>query len=102
MLRKQRLPEAAQDVYALVEQFRQTEAAMLESFQLLQRIFHEQCEIPDDAAAPVAVRPPRSSDCDGVVSPADPDARYNKHRGVGYLVQIMESFAEDDSTAGDE
>lgn len=99
---RQRLPEAAQDVYALVEQFRLTEAATLESFQLLQRIFHEQCEIPDDSAAPVAVRPPRSSDCDGVVSPADPDARYNKHRGVGYLVQIMESFAEDDSTAGDE
>lgn len=99
---KQRLPEAAQDVYALVQQFHQTEAATLESFQLLQRIFHEQCEVSSDSDAPVAVRPPRSSDCDGVVSPADPDARYNKHRGVGYLVQIMETFVEDDSTAGNE
>ncbi|MCA9109578.1 MAG: transposase, partial [Planctomycetaceae bacterium] len=35
--------------------------------------------------------------CDGVISPADPDARYNKHKGTGYLVQIMETFAEDDS-----
>jgi hypothetical protein len=27
---------------------------------------------------------------------ADPDARYNKHKGTGYLVQIMKSFVEDD------
>lgn len=99
---KRRLPEAARDVYALVEQFRQTKAATLESFQLLERIFHEQCEILGDADTPVVVRPPRKSDCDGIVSPSDPDARYNKHRGVGYLVQIMETFAEDDSRAGNE
>ena len=88
-------------MYALIEQFRQTEASTLESFQLLERIFHEQCEIPGDSDAPVVVRPPRKSDCDGVLSPADPDARYNKHRGVGYLVQIMETFAEDDSPDDD-
>jgi hypothetical protein len=99
---KRRLPEAAQDVYALVEQFRQTETATLESFQLLQRIFHEQCEVPDEPDTPIAARPPRKSNCDGVVSPADPDARYNKHRGVGYLVQIMETFAEDDLAKKDE
>jgi len=98
---KRRLPEAAQDVYALIEQFRQTEASTLESFQLLERIFHEQCEISGDSDAPVLVRPPRKSDCDGVLSPADPDARYNKHRGGGYLVQIMETFAEDDSPDDD-
>jgi Transposase DDE domain/Transposase domain (DUF772) len=98
---KRRLPEAAQDVYALVEQFRQTEAATLESFQLLQRIFHEQCEVPEESDAPIAVRPPRKNDCDGVLSPADPDARYNKHRGTGYLVQIMETFTDDDSAEKD-
>jgi hypothetical protein len=93
---KRRLSEAAQDVHALVEQFRHTEAATLASYQLLQRIFHEQCEVVEGAAPPVTVRPPRTSDCDGVISPADPDARYNKHRGRGYLVQIMETFVEDD------
>ena len=98
---KRRLPEAAHDVYALVEQFRQTEAVTLESFQLLQRIFHEQCEVPGKSDATIAVRPPRKSDCDGVLSPADPDARYNKHRGTGYLVQIMETFTEDDSAGKD-
>ncbi len=91
---KRRLPEAAQDVYRLVEQFRNGEASALESYQLLQRIFHEQCEVSeDDPVAPVAIRPPRTSGCDGVISPADPDARYNKHKGTGYLVQIMETFS---------
>jgi hypothetical protein len=94
---KRRLPEAAQDVYELVEQFRPTEAVGLESFQLLAQVFQEQCELTGNPQAPVAVRPPRTEDCDGMVSPADPDARYNKHRGTGYLVQIMETFTEDDA-----
>ena len=98
---KRRLPEAARDVYELIEQFRQADAAALESYELLQRIFHEQCKVTDDPSAPVVVRPPRTSDCDGVINPADPDARYNKHRGTGYLVQIMETFAEDDSPKED-
>jgi Sec-independent protein translocase protein TatA len=92
---KRRLPEAARDVYELVEQFRPTPAAMMESFRLLDQIFQEQCEVTGDHESPVAIRPPRKNDCDGIVSPADPDARYNKHRGTGYLVQVMETFAED-------
>lgn len=96
------MPEAAQDVYALVQQFRLGEAAELESFALLQRIFDEQCEVVDDASAPVAVRPPRKSDCDAMINPADPDARYNKHRGTGYQVQVMETFSEDDGEKEDE
>lgn len=99
---KRRLPEAAQDVYTLVEQFRNTEVEKLESYKLLKRIFHEQCEVMDSPNTPVSVRPPRKSDCNGVISPADPDARYNKHRGTGYLVQIMETFAEDDSPQSDD
>ena len=46
------------------------------------------------------MRPPRTTDCSGVISPADPDARYNKHRGTGYLVQIMETFIEDAPAEG--
>lgn len=94
---KRRLPEAARDVYELVEQFRPTPTAELESFRLLEQIFQEQCEVTGNDESPVVIRPPRKDDCDGIVSPADPDARYNKHRGTGYLVQIMETFAEDDS-----
>ena len=58
---KRRLPEAARDVYERIERFRQTDAAALESYGLLQRIFHEQCEVTDDSSAPVVVRPPRTS-----------------------------------------
>ena len=49
---KRRLPEAARDVYELVEQFRQTAAATLESFRLLEQIFQEQCELTGES--PVA------------------------------------------------
>ena len=94
---KRRLPEAAKDVYLLVESFRETDASSLESYLLLRRIFEEQCEIPDSPDTPVVVKPPCKTGCDGVINPADPDARYNKHRGTGYLVQIMETYAEDDS-----
>ena len=99
---QRRLPEAAQDVFSLVEQFRSSTANATESFQLLQRIFHEQCEVINDRDAPVRVRPPRKDDCSNVVNPADPDARYNKHRGTGYLVQIMETFGEDDAAEAEQ
>ncbi len=42
---KRRLPEAAKDVHELIEQFRSTKAHELPSFQLLVRIFDEQCEV---------------------------------------------------------
>ena len=98
---KRRLSEAAHDVHRLLEQFCDTEAEKLESYQLLQRIFDEQCEVIPTTDATVAVRPPRKTHCDNVISPADPDARYNKHRGTGYLVQIMETFSEEDSPRPD-
>jgi hypothetical protein len=87
-------------VYELLEQCRNTAAGQLESFYLLDRIFHEQCILSGDANSPVEVQPPRSTDCATVLSPADPDATYNKHRGIGYMVQIMETYAEDDQVRG--
>ena len=112
---KRRLPAAARDLYRLVEQFRSTPAAGLESYQLLARVLEEQCEIveddPDDgppgratakdfAGSTVVVKAPHDVACDNVVNPADPDTSYSAHRGLGYLVQIMESFSGDDSLDG--
>ncbi len=91
---KKRLPEAAGDVWELLKRFRETECSVLTSYQLLRTIFDEQCEVDDTAETPVTVKPPRKSGCDNVINPADPDARYNKHRGTGYLVQIMETYEE--------
>ena len=99
---KKRLPEAARDIYQLLEQFRNTPAAKLESFKLLQQVFDQQCEVVDTPEPSVQIRPPKAKGCNNIIHPADPDARYNKHRGTGYLVQIMETFAEDDSKDEDD
>ena len=66
---RRRLPEAAQDVYALLEQFRGGASAALDSYQRLHRIFHEQCEVTDDSEPLVTVQPPRKTECTGVISP---------------------------------
>lgn len=93
---KRRLPESARDVYELLEQFRASEAATLESFRLLERVFTEQCDVTNDEETQTVVMPrqPRDIACDNVLNPADPDASYNKHRGVGYLIQVMETYDE--------
>lgn len=97
---KRRLPEAAGDLYRLVEQFRPTKAAGLKSYQLLARVLDEQCVVvendQDDPPA-VVVKSPQDIPCDNVVNPADPDTSYNSHHGLGYLVQIMESYCESDA-----
>jgi hypothetical protein len=99
---KRRLPEAAADLLILVTQFRDSEASGLESYTILARVLAEQCEVvADPEAGPRArVKEPDEMTCDVVLNPADPDATYNKHRGVGYLVQVMETYGpeEDDPT----
>jgi len=45
---KRRLPEAVRDLYRLVEQFRLTKAADLESYLLLARVLDEQCVVVED------------------------------------------------------
>lgn len=89
---RRRLPEAAQDIYELLERFRATPASDLDSFQLMEEIFHQQCEVTQKPEPSVEVKPVTKEGCDNIVSPADPDARYNKHKGVGFLVQVMETY----------
>ncbi|AGA26519.1 transposase [Singulisphaera acidiphila] len=99
---KRRLPEAATDLLALVTQLRGTTALELPSFLILDRVLSEQCEVKNDpeAGPQVRVKEPNEMPCGNVLSPADPDASYNAHRGVGFLVQIMETYSdvEDDPT----
>jgi hypothetical protein len=95
---RKRLAEAASDVFTLVQLFRETDCSTLESYQLLRQVFDEQCELDEGAKTPVTVRPPSKTGCDNVINPADPDARYNKHRGTGYLVQIMETYEDGDTS----
>jgi hypothetical protein len=102
---KRRLPEAGIDLWHLVQRFEATPAAQLPSYELLDRVFHEQFEVVDEAddddADRLRIKEPRQVPCDNVMNPADPDASYNKHRGQGYLAQVMETYQEDDEAAAD-
>ncbi len=103
---KRRLGEAGQDLLALAMQFRDTAAAKLDSFAILERVLRDQFEILEDDCdghdGPLAViRKPTDVPCDTVGNPADPDASYNAHKGQGYMAQIVETYCEDDE-AGDE
>ena len=87
---------------ALVLQFRDTAAAKLSSFAILERVLRDQFEIVDDEcgdrdAKRAAIRDPKDVPCDTVGNPADPDASYNAHKGQGYMAQIVETYCEDDS-----
>ena len=84
----------------LVLQFRDTAAAKLSSFAILERVLRDQFEIVDDEygdrdAKRAAIRDPKDVPCDTVGNPADPDAGYNAHKGQGYMAQIVETYCED-------
>ena len=95
---KQQLPEVARTLYELVTMFRETPAAALESYQLLARVYDEQCETVagEDGRLAVSVKAPAAIPSDTVQNPSDPDASYNTHHGVGYLVQVMETYTDDE------
>lgn len=94
---KCRLLEAAADIDTLLRQFCPTEAAQLDSYRLLAGVFEEQCQRIQSASGQnsIQMRDPHAIPCDNTLNPADPDASYNKHRGVGYLIQVMETFCDD-------
>ena len=101
---RRRLDEAGRDLLQLVVQFRNTVAAALPGYALLDQVLHEQFELTqeeqDDVSSAIATpRNPGEMPCDGVSNPADPDASYNAHRGLGYMAQIVETYAEDEGPA---
>ncbi len=94
---RRRLPEAAADLLVLVTQFRDSAASGLESYRILARVLAEQCAVvADPASGPrVRVKEPEEIASGNVLSPADPDATFHTHRGVGDLVQVMETYSPD-------
>jgi len=56
------------------------------SYQALERIFHEQCEVQEEK---VTVKEKTGSTV--MQNPSDPDATYDGHKGPGYQVQIAET-----------
>ena len=97
---RRRRPEAAADLLLPATQFRDPAASGLESDRILALVLAEQREVvADPESGPHArVKDPEEIACGDVLSPADPDATFNTHRGVGYLVRVMEAYAGDEAS----
>ena len=95
---KRRLPQAAADLLALVVGFAGAPGADLPGYQLMQRVLGEQCQvIPAGGGEDEKLRVKEDAELSGDVlqNPSDPDNTYNKHKGQGYTVQVMETYQPD-------
>lgn len=97
------LQTLATDVFTLVEQFKNSEQVVtMSSYQLLKRLFQEQCiegHDPATDATRVSVKANKDVPSDSLQNPSDPDASYDGHKGKGYQVQVSETYSakEEDS-----
>jgi hypothetical protein len=90
------LGQVAEDLYALVQWFKKNaEVTRMNSYQLMERVLEEQCEITGDGGdSAVKPRDKMEIPSDSLQNPSDPDAAYSGHKGQGYQVQIMETMQE--------
>ncbi len=91
------LQQVGDDCFALIEQFRDQEAVVaMSSYQLLVRLFGEQCLVETtETATCVIIKPNKEVPSDSLQNPSDPDAGYCGHKGKGYQVQVMETYSPD-------
>jgi hypothetical protein len=88
---QQRLQDIATDIYELILQFKDNEAVQsMYSYKLLLRVFNEQCSIEHEQAV---IKPAKEVSSDSLQNPSDVDASYDGHKGQGYQVQVMETYA---------
>jgi len=94
-----KLQEVGDDCFLLVERFKNHEEVVsMSSYQLLARLFHEQCVLEkSEAATSVVIKPNKEVPSDSLQNPSDPDAGYCGHKGKGYQMQVMETYSPDKS-----
>jgi hypothetical protein len=98
---KSKLEELAQYLYDLIVIFENdNEIKGTEPYQLLDRLFREQCEfknghILDEESSKIQVK--RKTEGETLQSPYDPDASYG-HKGSGYSLHITETCNNDGKT----
>lgn len=86
--------QVAEDLYQLLRQFADQPApANRTSYQAMDRIFHEQCEVQEQK---VIVKEKTGNTV--MQNPSDPDASYDGHKGPGYQVQVAETCHPDNET----
>jgi len=94
-----KLQEVGSDCFVLVERFKDQQAVVaMSSYQLLVRLFNEQCIAEKtDAATCVVIKPNKEVPSNSLQNPSDPDAGYCGHKGKGYQMQVMETYSPDKS-----
>jgi hypothetical protein len=93
------LQEVGDDCFFLVERFKaQATVVSMASYQLLVRLFSEQCVLEQaDAKTAVIIKPNKDVPADSLPNPSDPDAGYCGHKDQGYQMQVMETWSPDQS-----
>jgi hypothetical protein len=93
---KKTLASMADDLFELVEQFKDCEQVRaMHSYKLLERVLKEQCNlnVSDDKKL-LEVKKPKEIASDSLQNPSDPDASYSGHKGQGYQMQVMETYTD--------
>jgi len=93
------LQELGDDCFFLIERFKHQDAvATMSSYQLMVRLFTEQCVLEQsDAATSVVIKPNKEVPSSSLQNPSDPDAGYSGHKGKGFQMQVMETYSPDKS-----
>ncbi len=93
---KKTLASVADDLFDLVEQFKDCEqVSAMHSYKLLERVLKEQCNLNvSDDKKMVEVKKPKEIASDSLQNPSDPDATYSGHKGQGYQLQVMETYTD--------
>ncbi|MFH1740093.1 MAG: transposase, partial [bacterium] len=100
---KRTLEGMSEDLLWLVERFRGNKRVeRMTSYRMLVRVLEEQCEVVGEASEAKRVQLKKASEVPSgsLQNPSDPDAAYDKHKGQGYQVQIMETYQEKEGEAG--
>jgi hypothetical protein len=91
------LDTVCQDLFRLIQSLAgQDEVLSMSSFQLLHRVFKEQCAVKETATGQVeiSIKSAREVGVDSLQNPSDPEAGYDGHKGQGYQAQVMETYSE--------
>jgi hypothetical protein len=102
---KRTVAEMSKDLLWLVERFRgNTAVERMNTYKLLVRVLEEQCEVIEEEGEAPRVQLKKASDvpADSLQNPSDPDATYDKHKGQGYQIQIMETYHEEEAEGDEE
>ena len=97
-LAQKTLAAVSNDLLDLIMQFKdRPDVTAMHSYKQLERILNEQCNVQSaDGGSRVDVKAPKEIPSDSLQNPSDPDASYSGHKGQGYQVQIMETYATTD------